>query len=200
MRFLSPITQDEKKLDTFISELMKYVKENNYDGIDLDWEFPTSDESAKGLILMIERLRDEIEKLEAKTGRDYLLTRAVGGAWAYTKIPTEVFKDNFDFLNVMCYDSTGPWAELVGHHAPLTASSEGKKHNVATAEQTLNHWLVERGLPGSQLVMGMPAYGRGFRDAPMFGAVEKNSDAHTVYSYAQLMKMKGEGWEVKTHG
>ena len=195
--FLSPITQDPKKLDTFVNELMAYVRENNYDGIDLDWEFPTSDESAKGLILMIERLREEIEKLEAETGRDYLLTRAVGGAWAYTKIPTEVFRDNFDFLNVMCYDCTGPWAELVGHHSPLTASSEGKKHNVATAEQTLKHWRQERGLPGSQLVMGMPAYGRGFRGSPMFGKVEKNSDAHTVYSYAQIAKMKSEGWQVK---
>lgn len=195
--FLSPITQDPEKLDRFVSELIDYVKTHDYDGIDLDWEFPTSDESAAGLIRMIVRLRAEIDKLEGESGRDYLLTRAVGGAWAYTKIPTEVFRDNFDFLNVMCYDCTGPWAELAGHHSPLGASTEGAKHNVATAQQTLSHWRDERGLPASQLVMGMPAYGRGFRGVPMFGLVEKNSDAHTTYTYAQLAQKVSEGWTVK---
>lgn len=195
--FLSPVAQDPTKLDRFINELIGYVKANDYDGVDLDWEFPTSDESAKGLILMIKRLRHEIDKLEAESGRDYLLTRAVGGGWAYTKIPTEVFRDNFDFLNVMCYDCTGPWSELAGHHSPLTASTEGAKHHVATAEQTLRYWRDERGLPASQLVMGMPAYGRGFRGVEMFGKVEKNSSAHTTYTYAQLKRMMDAGWTVK---
>jgi chitinase len=177
--------------------LINYVKANDYDGIDLDWEFPDSEASAQGLIRMIALLRQAIDKLSADTGREYLLTRAVGGAWAYTHIPTEVFRDNFDFLNVMCYDCTGPWAELAGHHSPLTASTKGAKHNIATAEQTLRHWLDERGLPASMLVMGMPAYGRGFRGVEMFGTVERNSDAHTTYTYADLDRKMAEGWTVK---
>ncbi|MEZ6189881.1 MAG: glycoside hydrolase family 18 protein [Phycisphaerales bacterium] len=195
--FLAPVAADPAKLDLFVHELIDYVKSNDYDGIDLDWEFPNSEASAQGLIRMIALLRQSIDKLEADTARDYLLTRAVGGAWAYTYIPTEVFRDNFDFLNVMCYDCTGPWAELAGHHSPLTASIEGAKHNVATAEQTLKHWRDERGLPTSMLVMGLPAYGRGFRGVEMFGTVEKNSDAHTTYTYADLDRKMAEGWTVK---
>lgn len=195
--FLAPVAHDPVTLDRFVNELIDYVKTHGYDGIDLDWEFPDSEASSAGLIRMIAMLRKEIDKLEEDSGRDYLLTRAVGGAWAYTHIPTEVFRDNFDFLNVMCYDCTGPWAELAGHHSPLTASTEGKAHNVATAVQTLKHWRDERGLPDSQLVMGMPAYGRGFRGVQMFDAVEKNSDAHTTYTYAELNAKMAEGWTVK---
>lgn len=195
--FLAPVAHDPAKLDVFVTELIGYVKANGYDGIDLDWEFPDSEESSKGLIRMIVLLRKEIDKLEADTGREYLLTRAVGGAWAYTHIPTEVFRDNFDFLNVMCYDCTGPWAELAGHHSPLTASTEGISYNVATAVQTLKHWREERGLPASQLVMGMPAYGRGFRGVEMFGTVEKNGPAHTTYGYKDLSRKMAEGWTVK---
>lgn len=195
--FLAPVSADPAKLDLFVNELIDYVKTHDYDGIDLDWEFPNSEASARGLIRMIALLRQAIDKLEADSGRKYLLTRAVGGAWAYTHIPTEVFRDSFDFLNVMCYDCTGPWAELAGHHSPLTASTEGAKHNVATAEQTLKHWRDERGLPASMLVMGMPAYGRGFRGVEMFDTVENNSDAHTTYTYAELARKMAGGWTVK---
>ena len=192
--YLAPIAQDPAKLDRFIGELITFVKTHHYDGIDLDWEFPLTQESAQGLAVMVQRLKLEIEQLEQQTGKDYLLTRAVGGGWAYTHVPTELFRDNFDFLNVMGYDCAGPWEETAAHHAPLTASTQGAAKNVETVQSILNHWKDERGLPASQLVLGMPAYGRGFKGVNMFDPVEKNSPAHAEYSYAQIAEKQAAGW------
>lgn len=193
---LAPVAADPQKLARFIDEIIAYVVDHGYDGVDVDWEFPDSEASAAGMIKLVQGLDLALQQLEQETGRDYLMTRAVGGGWAYTHIPTEIFVDHFDFLNVMCYDNAGPWEEIAGHHSVLNPSPQAQRLGFGTVQSALNHWKVERGVPVSQLVLGLPAYARGFKNTERYGTIEKNSDDHTVYSYGEIVGLMYQGWAV----
>lgn len=194
---LAPVAADTEKLARFVDQIIGYVAAQGYDGVDVDWEFPDSEASARGFIRLVEALRSGLEALEESSGRTYLMSRAVGGGWAYKHIPTSVFVDNFDFLNVMGYDCTGPWSDIAGHHAPIRPAAIAAGKPIVTVETLLNHWRVERGIPGSQLVLGLPCYGRGFKEADMYGTVAKRSSAHTAYAYSELVALMHEGWQTR---
>lgn len=196
--YLNPIAADPDRLARFVSQVVKIVEDNGYDGVDLDWEHPDSESSAQGMIDMVRALRGALGECQAGTGKRYLFTAAVTGEWAYRHIPTEVFRDHFDFLNVMTYDLAGSWSRYAGHHAPLGLSSQAKEVGAKSIETSINHWLVDRGLPPSRLVLGLPAYGRGFRGIPHpYAPITKDPDKHTEYGYSELAKKIAQGWTVQ---
>ena len=133
--------------NSFIKNVMANVKQYNFDGVDVDWEFPsTADGTDVTFTLLIKELSDSLHR-DAK----YYLTIAVtAGKYAGSirdAIKTEIFT-YVDWLNVMAYDdfsSTVPYK----HHSDYTL-----------AVTCLNYWLTTRGMPKEKCVLGFPAYGR----------------------------------------
>jgi len=75
----------------------------------------------------------------------------------------------FDFVNIMSYDRTGPWRpHEPGPHSTLTA-----------AEEDINYFGTIRNLPADKMTLGVPFYGYGF-------GPEVTSPA-TSMSYAQII-------------
>ena len=131
----------------FIADVMKKVRQYSFDGVDVDWEFPTtSDGSDLTFTALMKELADSLHR-DAK----YYLTAAItAGKYAGSirdAIRNEVF-NYADWFNVMAYDdfsSTTPYR----HHSDLTL-----------ATTCLNYWLNTRGMPKAKCVLGVPAYGR----------------------------------------
>jgi len=128
----------------FAAKLRDYVLVHGFDGLDVDIEGPgiTGDYGA---------FIAELSKVLKPSGK--LLTAAVADGYGGNRVPESTFAQ-FDFVNVMAYDATGPWnPKEPGQHS----SMEFAKENVA-------YWL-RRGLQKSKLVLGVPFYGYGFGDA-----------------------------------
>jgi chitinase len=131
----------------FITNAMSIVRQYQLDGVDMDWEFPsTADGTDQTFTLLMKELSDSCH-LNAK----YYLTAAItAGKYAGAfrdAIKAELF-DFVDWFNVMVYDdfsNTQPYR----HHSDYTL-----------AQTCLNYWLVQRGMPKSKCVLGLPAYGR----------------------------------------
>ena len=92
------------------------------------------------------------------------LTIAMGlGAEVTGPAPKAELGQILDFVNLMAYDLNGAWSNLTGHNAPLVADPA---YEAAGGSATANiDWGVKEWLgavPGSKLVLGMPAYGRGW--------------------------------------
>jgi GH18 family chitinase len=98
---LAPVAADDVKRNAFVDDVIDFMLKHHYDGVDVDWEFPDSKASAQGFIKLVKALSSKLNTLKQQTGRHYIMSRAVGGGWAYRNIPTEVFTNNFDFINVM---------------------------------------------------------------------------------------------------
>jgi len=133
--------------NNFIKDVMSKVRQYNLDGVDMDWEFPsTSDGTDATFTLMMKELSDSLHR----DGRYYLTCAITAGKYAGSirdAIRNELFP-YVDFFNVMAYDdfsTTTPYR----HHS-----------DYALAQTCLNYWLTTRGMPAAKCVLGIPAYGR----------------------------------------
>lgn len=134
----------ETKRAAFVAKLADYVTRQGFAGLDVDLEGPSINEDYGAFI------RDLASALKPQ-GK--LLTAALSQGYGGAKVPESVF-EHFDFVNIMAYDGTGPWApDRPGQHSSLQFARD----NVA-------YWLG-RGLPREKAVLGVPFYGHGFGDA-----------------------------------
>jgi GH18 family chitinase len=133
--------------NNFIKAVMNVVRANNLDGVDMDWEFPTT---ADGTDLTFTALIKELSDSLHRDARYYLSAAITAGKYAggnRDAIRNEIFP-YVDFFNVMAYDD-------------FSTSVPYKHHSDYTLAQTcLNYWLITRGMPAAKCVLGLPAYGR----------------------------------------
>ncbi len=133
--------------NNFIKDVMNTVRANNLDGVDIDWEFPTTTDGTDATFtLLMKELSDSLHR----DARYYLSAAITAGKYAggiRDAIRNEIFS-YVDIFNVMAYDdfnTTVPYR----HHSDYTL-----------ATVCLNYWLNTRGMPASKAVLGLPAYGR----------------------------------------
>lgn len=160
----SDMARDPVRRRAFIDSVIPFLQKHNFDGLDVDWEYPSNREGARpedkeNFVLLIRELRQEFDKY------GYLLTAAVaaGEATMSTAYNVPEISKDFDFINVMAYDFRGAWETFTGHHAPLRHNpmvdvNDSRKLN---CEYAIDWWL-EQGCPPEKLVLGMGTYGRGF--------------------------------------
>ena len=97
----------------------------DYDGIDLDWEYPDTEEEVVGFERLTRRFRKELDALGEKKGRPMFVTMAASSNPGTLKwLGKEFLLETMDWINVMTYDFTGDWTNYAGHHSPLFASSK----------------------------------------------------------------------------
>lgn len=124
----------------FVQEIVALVERYQLDGVDMDWEYPSTATQADNFLLLMQELRLALNGLE----REQFLSAAVvaQGDWNGQYILNDVFAE-VDFLNIMAYDEYGA----------LEHSS------MEYAETSLDYWIA-RGLPRSKTVLGVPFYAR----------------------------------------
>ena len=126
-----------KLIENFVGEVLKY----NLDGIDVDLEGSDID-------LYYEKF--VVELAAALRKHNKLITAAV--AIYYKDQFTDLALAQYDFVNVMSYDRTGPWRpEKPGPHAAY-------EHAV----EDLEYFGAVRKMPKDKMTLGLPFYGYGY--------------------------------------
>lgn len=130
-----------EKKTKLINDLANLAVENNLDGIDVDLEGALIDGNYENFVI------DLAEQLRAK---NKMITAAI--ATVYKDQFTDKALAQFDFVNIMSYDKTGPWnPSKPGPHAPYEMAIED-----------LDYWTKTRGIAKEKLSLGVPFYGYGF--------------------------------------
>ena len=148
----SEMAGDEQNRLSFAKDCQRVVQEFGLDGIDLDWEYPTS--SAAGIssspddtdnfTLLVRDIRQAI-------GKDKLLTMASVSSARYVNF--RAILNDLDFVNIMSYDM----ANAPRHHSTLYRASISGRMTCDDAVKA----HIDSGVPANRLVLGMPFYGRG---------------------------------------
>lgn len=143
--------------ENFINDIMNVVNTYNFDGVDLDWEYPQVGEGANQYADFVNRLADRLH------AENKYFTAAIigskekpnddGKAAGYLDVALNVF----DTVNLMSYDMQDE------------DHSSYKDSLIA-----VNYWLYERHLDPQRITLGLPAY---TRHGPTYGALVKE-DLH----------------------
>nr|WNT43924.1 chitinase 2 [Monochamus alternatus] len=149
----------------FVSHVVDFIEENNFDGLDLDWEYPkcwqvdcnkgpSSDKPA--FAELVKELHDAFQP------KGWLLSSAVSPSKRVIDAGYDVpaLSKYLDWIAVMCYDYHGQWDKVTGHVAPMYAHPEDIDDTFNT-NFTIHYW-IEKGADRRKLVMGMPMYGQSF--------------------------------------
>ena len=148
----SEMAADAKCRMAFARDCGRIVKEYGLDGIDIDWEYPTSSEAGissspddtRNFTLLMRDLRKVL-------GKDKLLTCATIADGKYVDFPACV--KYMDFVNIMAYDVADP----PRHHTTLFRSPLSGRITVSEAVEA----HIRNGVSKEKLCLGMPLYGRG---------------------------------------
>lgn len=181
----STVSANQGRRKKFIQNIIEYLQKYNFDGCDLDWEFPNRDDEHPEDRTNFSMLVKEMSAAFKEKG--LLLTAAIG---AEPKIiedsyEIDVISKHLDYLHVMCFDYHGPWDDNMGPNAPLHSHDS---HNVTA---TLDN-LLKKGAPSHKLVMGLPFFGTFFENS--YGGFGPDEDIETggVINYNAIVAGKWE--------
>jgi chitinase len=171
-QFASIVSKPEAE-DHYAKSVMAIVDENDYDGIDLDWEYPDTEQEIIGFERLTRRFRKELDAIGVRKERPMFVTMAASSNPGTLKwLGKEFLLETMDWINVMTYDFTGDWTNYAGHHSPLFASSKQPGGSPRSTESTMKYLVEERGLPADRLAVGIPLYGRGFGVAEPYASTK----------------------------
>ena len=157
------IVKNAQAEDRYVGAIMEIVDSADYDGIDLDWEYPDTKEEVVGFERLTRRFRKLLDELGQKKARPMLLTMAASSnPGTLSWLGKDFLLETMDWINVMTYDFAGSWTGYAGHNAPLFGSSKQPGQTKLSAEGSIKYLMGERGIPANRIAMGIPLYGRGF--------------------------------------
>lgn len=206
----------------FAREARRWVQQYGLDGIDIDWEYPGS--SASGIksrpqdganfTLLLTALRDVL-------GANAWISVAGTGQPSYIKnVEIAKIAPIINYFNLMAYDfnagETG--AKAATHQSNLYTSELSLNTSVDAQIQA----LIKAGMPSSQILMGIPFYGRyGATSTKTYDELRKNyinkdgykvmwdsvakapyivdCKGNFVYSYDNLLSIYFKGLYVAEH-
>ncbi|MCH2224434.1 MAG: glycosyl hydrolase family 18 protein [Crocinitomicaceae bacterium] len=150
---------------TFAQSCVNLIQTYNFDGIDLDWEYPGyaphggTPQDFTNFTLLLQEIRTAIDNYGQSIGKTMQLTVAVGaGPDRMADVDWPAVNPLLDIINLMSYDFFGAWDATTNHNAPLTAPAQGDPTFNLT--YSVNALTGTYGIPSSKITAGIAFYGR----------------------------------------
>ncbi len=183
----STIAADATKRTAFANACVQLITQYNFDGIDLDWEYPGYSPNSgtpadkQNFTLLLQSIRNALNNKTLQTNKTYALTACFGASQGnMNNIEWANVAPLLDCINLMSYDFFGTWDAATNHNSPLYAPTQGDPtFNINSA---INSLLTTYNVPANKICAGLAFYGRSHKtnNAPtLHGAGTGTADAVT---------------------
>jgi len=181
------IAADAALRKTFVKNVVTLINENKYDGVDIDWETPTTETKHNFTLLM-----SELYTAIKANNPHHLLTAAIGGGkWTPKKFELDQSKEYIDYINMMTY---GMCKNNGYYQNALYKASEYNNIDMKAGKTLVSCSIDESveiynsyGVKNSQIIVGLAFYGisqtRNSTAADLVGAGSILFDALNTANY-----------------
>ncbi|KAG5676611.1 hypothetical protein PVAND_006432 [Polypedilum vanderplanki] len=150
-----PVAANNALINIFANNVAQIINTYGFDGVDIDWEYPSVNENFIGLLTAVRNALPNGKILSIAVAPDSTRASASYNAQSVSAI--------VDFINLMTYDFHGGWETQTYSQAPLyggtlDTSPYWKSLNV---DACVGYW-ISQGVPKDKLVVGVPLYGRSY--------------------------------------
>lgn len=181
---------NESNADKLANEMLSIIEAYGYDGFDIDYEFPTGVANTKKVfVYFMKTMREGLDALSAKTGKEYYLSMAVPGTqWTFDLFNMNDLAEHVDYFNMMNYDlyigaSTNG---ITHHHTPAYDNYNGYAGGSVYGDIQL---YLERGIPANKIVAGCGLYAlrwTGVQDGGTHGLYQGGTCDYTNLHYSAI--------------
>ena len=162
------LAADSIARNNFINNVVELITDKNYDGIDLDWEYPSNITEGKNLTKLVKESRERFEQENS----EWLITMAIsGGSYNGQYIEFSELVNYIDWFSMMGYDYHGSWTVHTGHNAPIYQPSNCSDGAVDLGIIFLK---TARQVPGNKILLGVPFYGKEFDATGLYQPITGN--------------------------
>lgn len=181
----SDMARSEENRKKFVDSAVRFIKEYELDGLDIDWEYPGLrgignpyiPEDKENFTALMRELREGMNKIS----EDLTLTFAAAG-WEefFNHVELKKVMQYADYINIMSYDLAGGGNSYTSHHTNLgwvkmedlegTPAGDKIKENgdltkPFSAEKIIAY-CMDHGAKAEQIVIGAAFYGKGWIGVP----------------------------------
>ena len=180
------ISGDPVLRELFIYNLASILMINNYDGVDLDWEFPDSITDRENLNLLVR----DMDSIFFSINPEWLISMAIPVSnWWGQWHDFEFLEQYIDFFNAMTYGTHGDWSSHAGHLAPLYPSPPNDLDG--SCHENMDYLHNFRGIPKEKINMGMPFWGLKWEASNINEPFSNNSEDIFYFDIPELIN---NGW------
>lgn len=160
----SEMTRDKKKRKTFVKSVKRLVDTYGLDGIDLDWEFPTTENGGHTATPQDDRNYVAfVKELRKALGKDKLISYYSNNSGLY--IDHKGMAPYVDHVHVSGYNLASPKkGQRGGHQCQLYPSKRLGEWSILRSVE--KH--IDLGVPKEKILLGIPYFGRGRDPFPSY--------------------------------
>lgn len=206
------VSADPHKRAVFAHWCVKHIQNYGFDGIDIDWEFPGyvqhkgTPQDRFNFTLLLQQVRDSLQTLSAKTGKNYLLSTSLPAAASHLPdIEVQKVAGIVDFINIMTYDLFGPWGQISNHHSALFGPAKGDSARCLDGAFRLYH--LDHNVPAEKINLAVVFNGHSYTGCTEIYTEHQGADKMLfpegdgiLYSQIyQKMDLFERHWDKKAH-
>jgi len=170
--------------EAFVANLTALVNQYGYDGVDIDWEFPSNSPDRANCTQLLTTLRAALG-----TGRSLSIS-APPTDWNGQWFDLAGLAPLLDWFAVMTYDLSGAgWSSFAEHNAPLYPGRVGED-----SASTGVAYYESRGVPKHKILLGLPFFGQRFDAASRLFQPLAPPTPGSSPDYREIAPLIGNGW------